>query len=151
MWAILQEDRMASASMQRNKTRGQLCQQSLKLSKQQSSRHISTKCMCTHHEIHVQVTMCTKTEVKTHIFQVYIALLWTRTSLNQVECSRKERENAAYSHHHPIEGALTQQITLPIPISYHEMTEHIQVFSEINKTQNRNSSATFRFTSQHQV
>ena len=89
--------------------------------------------MCTHHEMHVQVTMCTKTKVRTHIFQVYIALPWTRTSLRQVECRlRKERENAAYSHHHPIEGALTQEITLPIPISYHEMAEQIQDLGEIN-------------------
>ena len=59
--------------------------------------------------------------------------MWTRTSLSQAEYRlTKERENAAYSHHHPIEGALTQQITLPIPISYHEMAEQIQDFGEIN-------------------
>ena len=32
------------------------------------------------------------------------------------------RRNAAYGHHYPIEGAITRQIPvhLPIPISYHE-------------------------------
>ena len=55
------------------------------------------------------------------VYKVSIALLWKRTSLNPVERKlRKERKNPAYSHHYPIEGAVTQQINLPIPKNYHE-------------------------------
>ena len=80
-----------------------------------------TKYKCTHPGIHIQVTICTKTKVRTGIFKVNIALLWTRTSLNPGERKlRKERKDPAYSHHYPIEGAVTQQINLPIPKNYHE-------------------------------
>ena len=44
-----------------------------------------------------------------------------QASLNPVERKlRKERKIQAYSHYYPIEGAVTQQINLPIPKNYHE-------------------------------